>query len=147
MNRWVNRDLQIDNYLRKELVKDLRHCADRIMEERDPRRKLLFFEQCGSMAGSILELNYDKQLNFIQFTLEISAKAISLRTEVIFGEENETIPLVEDLFSRLAEALNELAAKIEKDEEPYKTLEEIVQLTYLTTEAGYYQHQKGQIRL
>ena len=139
--------MQINNYLRKELVEEIRYCANRIMEERDPQRKILFLNHCSNIVGRIMELNYDRHLSFIQFVLELAGGTVATRVEAIFKKEDETIPLVEDLLDRLVEGLNELAAKIEKDEETNETLEKIVQLAYLTTEIGHYQYQKGQIRL
>lgn len=139
--------MQIDNYMRKELVKEIRYCANKIMEEKDPQRKMYFLSYCSSVVGRVMEFNYDRHLSFMQFVLELSASTISTRVEAIFKEEDGTIPLAEDLLDRLVEGLNELATKIEKDEETHETLEKIVQLAYITTETGHYQHQKGQIRL
>lgn len=139
--------LQIDTYHRKELVDEIRYCSNKMAEEKDLQRKMYFYGKTFYAVSRIMELGYDRHLNFIELVLEISQKSISARINKITKEEEKTVPLLEGFFERIVENLNKLATKIEKDEDTYETLEEIVKLTYLTTEDGYYQYLRGQIKL
>ncbi len=98
------------------------------------------------MAGKIGDLTYDSQLAFMQFVLEVASSTISDRVDNIVSE-NHTIPLVDGFFEKIADGLNELANKIENDEDTYKTLQKIVELSYVTTAAGYHQFLRGMIEL
>jgi len=55
--------------------------------------------------------------------------------------------LIDGFFDRLAEYVNELALKIENNEETYKTLEKIEVLAHVATGNGYYLYTKGFIKL
>ena len=137
--------MQINPYLRKELVTGMQFCAKKIMEEQDLRRKMYFHERIPYEISKILEINYDKQLAFIQFVLEVSQSTIADRVASIVGEDN-TIPMIDGIFEGIVKNLNELARKIEKDEDTYKTLEDIAELSYLSTASGYHQYLRGMVK-
>lgn len=139
--------MQIDPYLRKELVKEIRYCAGKIVEEEDLQRKTYFYAYAYRAADRIMDFSYDPQIAFTEFVLEISHSTISRRVAQLASQEDTTIPLPEGFFERLAESLNGLATIIEKDEDVYRALEKIVELTYLTSRDGYYQYTKGMMKV
>lgn len=138
--------MPINSYLKKELIDDLRFCTRKIAEEQDLRRKLYFFEKIHHGLGEIMDINYDKKLAFTHFTLEVSRSTIAERVAEIL-EENDTIPLLDGIFDALVDNLSELANRIEKDQDTYDILENIVEITYLTTASGYHQHLRGILKL
>ena len=139
--------MKIDPYLRKELVTELQYCAKKILEEGDVQKKTYFYRYVSNAFNKIMDLSFDPQLLFAQFVIEISHGTISYRVNEIKVEEDSTVPLLEGLFDLLAKSINELATKIEKDEDVYKTLEHIVKLIYLNTPGGHYQFTKGMIEV
>lgn len=139
--------MKLDPYLRKELINEIRFCANKIAEEADLQRKSYFYSHVYGAVGRVLDFSFDRHLILIDFVLEVSHSTISKRINEIVTEEDKTIPMIKGFFEGLVENLNELATKIEKDEDTYKTLEKIVELTYVTTGDGYYQYTKGQIKL
>ena len=139
--------MKLDPYLRKELINEIRYCSNKMIEQKDLQRKMFFYEQIQYAVARTMEFSYDRHLSFIELVLEISHKVISKRVDAIVTEEDTTVPLISGFIERLVENSNELATKIEKDEDTFETLEKIVELTYLTTESGYYQSMKGQIKL
>lgn len=138
--------MRINPYLRKELVSDLRFCANKIIEEQDLQRKIYFFQRTYYEAGKIMDINYDPQLAFIQFTLEVTAGTVTDRVGSV-TEGDTAIPLIEGLFEGIAKNLNELANEIEKDEDTYECLQKIVELAYVTTASGYHQYLTGRLKL
>lgn len=139
--------MKIDPYLRKELVKELQYCAKKILEEGDVEKKMYFYRYVWEALDRIIDLSFDPQLLFAQFVIEVSHGTISNRVNQIRVKKDKTIPLVEGVFDLLTKSINELATKIEKDEDIYKTLEQIVKLTYLNTSDGHYQFTKGMIEV
>ena len=139
--------MKLDPYLRKELVHDIRFCADKIAEETDFQRKMYFYAYTYGAAGRTMDFVFDKHLILVQYVLEGSHATISKRINAIVADEDKTIPIIKGFFEGLVENLKELATKIEKDEDTYDILEKILELTYLTTGDGYFQYTKGQIEL
>ena len=57
------------------------------------------------------------------------------------------IDLPDDLFDKLCDSLEELAEKIEKDEDTYSVLQKLSVFAYVTTGNGYYLYRKGILRI
>jgi len=132
---------------RKEFVNELRHVSQKILEEEDVRKKAYYYSAAYGIARRLINFQYDPQINFLELVLEVSYNTIRARIETIVQQRDLTIPLVEGFFDRLAENVNELASKIEKDEDVYRTLEKIAVLTHITTGNGYYLYTKGLIKI
>ena len=138
--------LNIPKELRGELIKELRFIAKKIIEESDLRRKIYFYSAAYGMTRRVLNFTYDPQINFAEFVLEVTYNTINNRVQSII-QGDATIPLIDGFFDRLATYLEELALKIERDEDIYKTLEKIVALAHVTTGNGYYLFTKGLIKI
>ncbi len=138
--------MNIPDPLRKELVRELRHVSKKIVEEEMPQRKVFFYSAAYGIARRILNLSYDPQINLVECILEITFNTINARVQSII-QGDVTIPLVDGFFSLLATHVMELASRIEKNEDVYKTLESITALAHLTTGNGYYLYTKGVIKI
>lgn len=132
---------------RKEFVKELRYVSQKILEEEDVRKKIFYYSAAYGIARRLVNLQYDPQVNFMELILEVSYNTIKARIETIVGGRDSTIPLVEGFFDKLAENVNELASKVEKDEDAYGALEKIATLTHVTTGNGYYIYTKGLVKI
>jgi hypothetical protein len=139
--------LDISPESRKEFVNELRHVSQKILEEEDVRKKIFYYSAAYGIARRLINSQYDPQINFLELILEVSYNTIRARIETILQQQDLTVPIIEGFFDKLAENVNELALKIEKDEDTYKTLEKIAVLTHITTGNGYYLYTKGLIKI
>jgi len=138
--------MKLPGELKVELERELRFVSDKIISEKDPRRKLFFYSAAYGITRRIMNLHYDPQLAFMDLVLEVTYNTINNRVNRIVKNDN-TIPLIDDLFEKLAGAVKDLADCVKNDEDPYKVLETIVSLAYTTTGNGYYLFTKGLIKI
>jgi len=138
--------LPLSKDIRKKIASELRYCAERMSKERDLRRKAFFYCNAADSVHSILDFEYDPQLVLIGFLLEVSGSVISSRIETILSEEDRSVELIDGIFDKLYVCFNELAVNIEENQEVCKTLEKIAELTFTTTERGYYLYTKGLVK-
>lgn len=138
--------MNIPKPVREELVNELRFAAKKTSEEPDIRRKIFFYSAAYGVARRVLNSAYDPQILCAEFILEVSYNTINARSQAIYqGDTN--IPFIEGFFDKLVGCLEELATRIENDEEIYKTLEKIIALTHTTTGNGYYLYVKGMAQI
>ena len=139
--------MNLSRELRIELEKELRYVSDRIISEKDPRRKAFFYSAAYGMARRIMNLCYDPQLAFMELVLELSYNTINDRVNRIVLGKDATVQLVDGFFDKLAEKIGALADCVKTDEDTYRVLEAITTLTYTTTGNGYYLYTKGLIEI
>lgn len=132
--------------LRSKLVSELRYCAERIIKERDFRRKAFFYCNAADSVHSILDLEYDPQLVLMGLVLEVSGSMLLNRIEAILSEKDTSVELVNGIFDKLQACLSELAISLEENQDVYKTLEKIAELAFTATERGYYLYTKGAMK-
>lgn len=135
--------MRVSKELRKKLVTELRYCADKMAKERDLRKKIYFYSNVSESVDSALDFEYDSQLVLMQLVLEVSSSTIAHRIDEILSEKDTSIELLDGLFDRLYSCLNELAACLEENQDTYKALEKITELTHATTQRGYYLYTRG----
>jgi len=133
----------ISKELRKKLVQELRYCADKMSKERDLRKKQFFFSNTINAVSNAIDFEYDSQLVLIELVLDVSSSTIANRIEVILSGKDTSVELVEGLYDKLYDYLNELALNVEENQDTYKSLEKIAELAHTTTERGYYLYTKG----
>ena len=134
--------MKITPDFRKGIVDEFRSVAKRIREEEDPARKLFFFSATYGIISRVFNFSFDPQLVFIHMVLNECYNTISASVSVQRGEERP-IRVPEELFDKLANATDELADKIENDEDTCETLQKIANIAFSTTGNGYYLYEKG----
>lgn len=135
--------MKLPTQSRLELEAELRYIYDRVVSEKDPRRKIFFYSAATNATRRILSSNFDPELVCIDMVLEVSCGTISERVESILVENDPTIQLIDGFFDKLASAVKELADCVKSNKDTHKTLEKIAGLAYVTTRNGYYLHTKG----
>ena len=134
--------MKISADFRKCIVDEFRLVAKKIREEENPARKLFFFSATYGIISRVFNFSFDPQLVFIHMVLNDSYNTISASASVQRGEER-AIRVPEELFDKLANATDELADKIENDENTCGTLQKIANIAFSTTGNGYYLYEKG----
>lgn len=140
-------DMKLPGELKGELERELRFASDKIIAEKDSRRKLFFYSATHGVTRRIMNLHYDPQLAFMDLVLEVTYNTINNRVNRIVVENDNTIPLIDGLFEKLAGAVKDLADCVKNDEDTYKVLEAIVSLAHTTTGNGYYLFTKGLVKV
>ena len=133
--------MKLSKELRKKLSKEFRYVADRMSKERDFRKKLFLYSNLGDIVSSSIDFEYAPQLVFIELILDVSYSTILNRLETI--EEDKSVELIPGFFDEICRYTSELATCLEENQDTYKTLEKISELTHKTTERGYYLYTKG----
>lgn len=140
-------ELEIQASMRKEIENEFKYISDKIIAEKDTRRKAFFYSAAYGVIRRIVNLQYDPQLSLMELILETSYNTINDRVNRIVIGNDVTVPLIDGFFEKLAQAINDLADCIKSDKDTYKILEHIVVLTHTTTGNGYYLYTKGDIKV
>jgi hypothetical protein len=140
-------ELEIQASMRKEIENEFKYVSDKIIAEKDTRRKAFFYSAAYGVIRRIVNLQYDPQLSLMELILETSYNTINDRVNRIVVGNDVTVPLIDGFFEKLAQAINDLADCVKSDKDTYKILEHIVVLTHTTTGNGYYLYTKGDIKV
>ena len=124
------------------LADEINFCRTKINDEGDLRKKAFYYSSAYGMSRRIFNLEFDPQLQFIDFILNSSYQAISVRIASIMSGDN-TIPITDEFFNGLTNCLELLEERIRKNEDTYDVLEKIVNLISTIDGNGYYLMQKG----
>ena len=136
--------MKISQKYRDEIVDELGIVRKKMRNVEDPLKKMYYFSAGYGVIDRVQKLDFDPQLTFIHFVMNVSYQNINNRLEIIRSGE-EIIPISEDFFEDLEDVVSEIQRKIrdKKDGELYSNLEELVCLAFSTTGPGYYMADKG----
>lgn len=137
--------MELPKYLRQDLVQEIKSVAKNMGKTQDPLEKVYYYSAAYAQALRILNLKYSPELSFIQFVLSGSYNQISHRVAQMSKKEDKPISIPENLFDKLQHELEMLGEKIEMDKPVYAELENIVNLSYVTTGNGFYLYLTGKI--
>jgi hypothetical protein len=138
--------MEIKQEYRKVLVEEFAYAAKMMKENQFAELKLFYFSSTYGALSRIFNLQYDPQLIFMHLVLNNAYGNINTRIQAIKGGEG-IIQFPEEYFEKLTGYVEKLASQIERNEDTYKTLEEIALLTFLTTGNGFYLFQKGILKI
>lgn len=127
---------------RDMLIKELSYCREKMIEERDPLKKSFYYSALYWRTYSILNLEFDYQLYFMNYVL-----ATSYNTIANYFDEERVFELPGIFFDALCRYLGQLEAKIRNGEDIYSTLEKIANLTMIADGTGYYLFEKGVLKI
>ena len=141
--------MNISDEHRRIIVDEFRSVAARMRETSDEYRKLYWFSAIYGVLTRVFNLEFDATLVFIHVLLNGAYNTINARAAAISQGRDRAINIPEGLFDSLNEVLEELAGNIETDNEQdiFRNLQKIANLTYVTTGNGYYLYQKGLLQL
>lgn len=136
------RIVNISSKYRTILADEINYCRAKINAESDLRKKAYYYSSAYGMTRRIFNLEFDPQLQFIDFILNSSYQAIFSRIAIIMSGDN-TIPITDEFFNGLSNCLELLEERIRNNEDTYDVLEKIVNLISTIDGNGYYLMQKG----
>lgn len=136
--------MKISSENRKRLVDEIQFVRKKMKEEKDPEVKIYYYSAVFGLVDRIFKTEYDPQLVFMHYVLQVSYSAISFHIESVKRGQS-VVPLLSDYFDNLESYLAELQEKIKNEEDGglYLTFERIICHTYLTMGPGYYLSMKG----
>jgi hypothetical protein len=130
--------------LREQLVKEIRFAVNNMRKTDKIIDKLYFFSATYAIFDRIYNLEYDPELVFIHQVVHQTFDSINAKITLASQKDmgiGSSIPA--NLFESLSGCIDELANKIEKDENTYSLLEKIANIGYSTTGNGSYLYFKG----
>lgn len=136
------RIVNISSKYRTILADEINYCRAKINAESDLRKKAYYYSSAYGMTRRIFNLEFDPQLQFIDFILNSSYQAIFSRIATLMSGDN-TIPITDEFFNGLSNCLELLEERIRNNEDTYDVLEKIVNLISTIDGNGYYLMQKG----
>lgn len=136
------RIVNISSEYRTILADEINYCRAKINAESDLRKKAYYYSSAYGMTRRIFNLEFDPQLQFIDFILNSSYQAIFSRIAILMSGDN-TIPITDEFFDGLNNCLELLEDRIRNNEDTYDVLEKIVNLMSTIDGNGYYLMQKG----
>lgn len=134
--------MKISTNYREILADEIKFCREKINDEEDIKKKVYYYSAAYGMTRRIFNLEFDSQLQFIDFILNSSYKLILARISAIMSGDT-SIPISNDFFYNLANCLEVLENRIRNDEDTYDVLEKIINLTSTIDGNGYYLKEKG----
>lgn len=134
--------MKIPEPYKNVLLDEIAFAKKKITEESNLNSKIYYYSAIFGMTRRILNLNFDPQLQFMDFVLTVTYQYMLARLNAIKGGDT-TIPLQASFFDDLIYCLEQLEEKIENNEDTYPILQKIVNLTSLTEGNGYYLSQRG----
>lgn len=138
--------MNIDPEYKKYLVAEFRYTVKSMNENEFAEQKLFYFSSTFGAVSRIFNLQYDPQLIFMHSILNNAHGNIMARLQAIKSGD-PVVQFQENYFDKLTQYVEILAQQIERNEDTYKTLEQIALLTFLTTGNGYYLFKKGIIKI
>ena len=139
--------MKISKSLKEKLVEDLRFTRKRMKEVQDPRRKMYYFSISYVSANRILNVQFDKELLFLNFVLQQSHQMISARVDQIQLGGDTVIPLPDQFFERLTASFKAVEGAVRKGGSLEDVLHDLVVLAFSTTGNGRYLLEQGGMEL
>lgn len=136
--------MKIPEDFRAEIVKELQTSAELIRNSDDDLERAYFFSAAYGVLERTIRFHFDPALLFGSRVLRSSYTDINARANQI-AAGNDVIPILEEVWGGIAEALTELARRIKSDGDFLDLLQRIGVLTFITSGAGHYMKLRGQI--
>lgn len=137
--------MELSKSNRERIVEELRAAASFMQKVSDPRQKAYYY----SAAYGVLERGFRTQfhptLQFAFMVLQSSYTQLNARAGQIAAGDR-LVPFVEGVWEGVEESLIELAKRIEHERDCFDVLERISFFTFLTTGAGFYMYQRGDLK-
>lgn len=135
--------MNLSQDMRKILTDEINYVVKQMRNTDDPLAKLYFFSAVYGATFRLLNIQFAPELVFAHHVLNNAYNQIHAVVSSISRGEETLAHVPPTLFDRLEETLEELAAKVERDEQLYPELQKIANLAYSTTGNGYYLYLKG----
>lgn len=135
--------MNLSKGMQKRFTDEIDFVVGQMKRSNDAMTKIYFFSAVHGMAHRIINMEFDPELAFIQSILSAAFNTINGRLGILSQGQERGAGIPENLFSRLEEALEEMAGNIRRGENTYPVLERISNLAYSTTGNGYYLYLKG----
>ena len=135
--------MNLSRDMRKTFTDEIHYVVKQMRNTDDLLAKLYFFSAVYGAAFRLLNMQFAPELVFAHHVLNNAYNDIHAVVSSVSRGQETFVRVPPRLFNRLEEALEELAAKVERDEELYPELQKIANLAYSTTGNGYYLYLKG----
>jgi len=129
---------------RAYFIKEIAFSSKEIRAVQAPIDKLYFFSAVFGAANRIINMEFDPELSFIH---NVTNAAYTQIQASLFTQGQMPNSIDPDLFTKLANNLDEMAKNIADNEPTYKALENISNLAYSTTGNGHYLVLRGKLIL
>lgn len=141
--------MKISKHYKEIIVEELKNVAIKMSEANDFAEKMYFFSAAYSMVHRIFNLEFNPTLVLIHTILNNAYSRISARIESVIRGQDRAVKIPKELFNSLQETIMDIADNISKDDENelFKNLRKIANLSYSTTGNGYYLFQKGILKI
>lgn len=141
--------MNVSKQYKEIIIEELNNVAIKMKESDDINEKMYFFSAAYSMVQRIFNLEFNPTLVLIHMILNTTYSTISGRIEVVKRGQDRAVKIPKGLFDNLQETIVDIADNISKDDENelFKNLQKIANLSYSTTGNGYYLFQKGMLKI
>ncbi len=138
--------MNLSEGMQKIFTDEVRTAIRHMEQDNTLEGKLFFFSAVYGAAFRIMNIEFDSELAFIHHVVNAAYGLMNTNlVSIKQGQGVNTFP--KDVFNKLENALELLAAKIERGEKTYPVLEKISNLAYSTTGNGYYLYLKGMLTI
>jgi len=139
--------VELNEDLKRYLVAEFRRANEMIKVAPEASAKNYFFSAVYGAVFRVLNIEYSKELVLLHLVLQQTYQAVASRLTAVQQQKDFPIELPSDFFERLTAIVDELAHKIEADEDLTDGLKSMAQMDYVTTGNGYYLYQTGRFKL
>ena len=143
----MNSNNKISQKAKKTIVDELNYIVEKMRAEEDPLIKLFYYSGAYGVLPRVFNLEYHPILIHIHMILQVSYNTINNKVNDILRGVEPVVKIPQNYFETLENAVEELAEKLDKDQDISLTLQKITNITYIMIGNGYYLYQKGMISL
>ena len=140
--------MELTTSLRENLVREIRFASENMHKTENIPDKMFFFSAVYGELTRTFNFEYNPSLVFIHQVIHQVFDLINAKINISSQQKGSiasSIPA--NLFNKLETSLNDLADKIERDENYCQVLESIANLGYSATGNGSYLYYKGVIKI
>jgi hypothetical protein len=137
---------QREDFLRAELVEELRRVENLVRQEPSVEKKIYYFSAAYGITGWTFRYSLYKEVLMADLLLIGAYNMMSERLN-LFKSGNHTVPIDPLIFERICDGLRDLANCFESRESIFDALQTITIAAYSMTGPGNYIREKGDLKI
>jgi len=135
-----------EDFLRKELVGELRHVENLVRLEPSIDKKIYYFSAAYGITGRTYRYSFSKDVLMADLILQGAYNMLTERMQLLRTGDKNVIP-EPIIFDKICDGLKDLANAFESGSSVLEPLEVIITTAFATTGPGNYLREKGQLKL
>lgn len=132
----------MEEYLKEELVKELRNVAKKMRDEPNPIKKIYYYSAAYGIVDRTMRYNFSKDLLLTFAILNLTYNGFIERVKAISGGD-QVVPLTKEQLDKVTDRIDDLAMAFKNNEDVTSILMDLNLLAYMSSGPGHYMQMNG----